>query len=153
MMKNIHRSVISPGINRLSERSAEIQKKGEIQLSQKKIGFIKSMCTEEKTNFSFKESSRGLLDFVKQSPTSFHAVKTASSMLEEAGFIRLAESSAWNLEANGKYYVTRNGSSLIAFCIPEDKMAAFRLFCSHTDSPSFKVKEGPQLSGTAGYTK
>lgn len=111
------------------------------------------MSTEGNEKFLFKETSQGLLDFVKQSPTSFHAVKTASDMLDAAGFVRLAESGEWNLQANGKYYVTRNGSSLIAFCIPEDKKAAFRLFCSHTDSPSFKVKEGPQLSGTDGYTK
>ena len=111
------------------------------------------MCTEEKIKFPFKETSQGLLDFVKQSPTSFHAVRTASEMLEKEGFVRLAESSAWDLEPDGKYYVTRNGSSLIAFCVPREKEAAFRLFCSHTDSPSFKVKEGPQLSGTAGYTK
>ena len=111
------------------------------------------MCTEEKIKFPFKETSKGLLDFVKQSPTSFHAVRTASEMLEKEGFVRLAESSAWDLEPNGKYYVTRNGSSLIAFCIPGEQETAFRLFCSHTDSPSFKVKEGPQLSGTAGYTK
>lgn len=108
---------------------------------------------KEKKTFLFKEISQGLLDFIKHSPTSFHAVKTASDMLDAAGFCRLLESDAWDLKANGKYYVTRNGSSLIAFCMQEGKNVPFRLFCSHTDSPSFKVKEGALLQSTEGYTK
>ena len=94
-----------------------------------------------------------LTDFIEQSPTAFHAVQNLKTMLDKDGFQELKEAEKWHLEPDGKYYVTRNGSSLIAFCVPREKEAAFRLFCSHTDSPSFKVKEGPQLSGTEGYTK
>lgn len=104
-------------------------------------------------DFNYKEVSAELLSFIEKSPTSFHAVKTAAELLEQAGFHRLSECDGWDLQPNGKYYVTRNGSSLIAFVLPEQTKAPFRLFCSHTDSPSFKVKEGPQLHTEEGYTK
>ena len=92
------------------------------------------------TGFDFRKEAEGLLDFIDKSPTVFHTVANAAAMLDAAGFCRLAESGHWELLAGKKYYVTRNGSSLIAFMIPGGEIGPFRLFCSHNDSPTFKVK-------------
>ena len=59
--------------------------------------------------------NKELFDFIKCSPTPFHAVKNVEETLEKAGFIPLCESEKWKLEKGKNYYVTRNGSSVIAF--------------------------------------
>ncbi|MBR4896984.1 MAG: M18 family aminopeptidase, partial [Clostridia bacterium] len=66
------------------------------------------------------QATEKLIAFIKDSPTAFHAVHTAAGMLEEAGFARLNECDAWDLAKGGKYYVTRNQSSILAFALPQD---------------------------------
>lgn len=66
-----------------------------------------------------KDLNQGLFDFIAKSPTCFQAVETSAEMLEQAGFEKLTEASAWELKAGNGYYVTRNQSSLIAFRMPE----------------------------------
>ena len=56
-----------------------------------------------------------LCDYIAASPTPFHAVKTMVGHLEQAGFERLLEDQDWALQTGGKYFLTRNGSSIIAF--------------------------------------
>ena len=67
----------------------------------------------------YKEVSQQLMSFIQQSPTAFHAVDTMKKMLNEAGYQELSESQKWIITKGGKYYVTRNQSSLIAFHIGE----------------------------------
>lgn len=100
----------------------------------------------------FIESTLELLDFIADSPTAFHAVKSAQVMLEEAGFIRLDEKKAYVLEAGCSYYVMRNSSSLIAFSIPSSAPDGFSIISAHTDSPCFKIKENPEISVSEAYT-
>ncbi|RCH84720.1 hypothetical protein CU097_009311, partial [Rhizopus azygosporus] len=57
------------------------------------------------------------LDFLNASPSPFHAVHEASARLEKAGFQKISEKHEWHLKKKGKYYFTRNGSSLVAFVI------------------------------------
>lgn len=94
----------------------------------------------------------GLMDFLRRSPGCFHAVKNLSDMLEAAGFQRLQETDPWSLQPGGNYYVTRNGSSLIAFRLPKEAPHRLRLTAAHTDSPTFKLKPGPALTD-AGLTR
>lgn len=60
------------------------------------------------------ELNQGLIDFLKASPTPFHATASLARRLEAAGYRRLDERDAWHTETGGRYYVTRNDSSLIA---------------------------------------
>ena len=69
--------------------------------------------------------------------------------LSYAGFTEIREEDPWQIERGGKYVVTRNGSALMAFTIPEDGGHAFRITASHGDSPSFKIKENPELRDAA----
>lgn len=91
--------------------------------------------------------NRELGDFLDLSPTPFHAVSTMSAMLEKAGFSALSETEQWSLEASGKYFVTRNGSSIIAFTVGTESMAdtGIRMAGAHTDSPCLMVKPQPEL--------
>ena len=88
--------------------------------------------------------NRELLDFIKRSPTAFQAVATAEDALRQKGFNELRESDKWVLEKNGKYYTKKNGSSLIAFEIPEGDFSGFMMTAAHGDNPSFKIKENAE---------
>jgi aminopeptidase I len=66
------------------------------------------------------EYSQPFLDFINNNPTVFHTVDFFSKRLESEGFVKLSERDAWDVEKGGKYYVTRNGSALVAFAIPEE---------------------------------
>ena len=98
---------------------------------------------------------REMLDFLQASPTAFHAVREAERLLE--GFTPLEENSRWALRPGGRYYVTRNRSSLIAFALPEELPDAgrppFAIVASHSDSPMFKIKENAEISVQGHYTQ
>ena len=83
-----------------------------------------------------------LLKDIYKSPTAFQAIDTMSEELEEAGFIRLNENTSYeNLEAGKNYYVTRNGSSILAFKLGKNMTnPRFKIVSSHSDCPSFKLK-------------
>lgn len=94
--------------------------------------------------------SKEFLRFIEKAKTPFHAVKEMSLRLDEAGFTKLLESQAWCIEANGKYYVTKNDSSIIAFTMPKDSEdLSFNITASHTDSPTFKVKHNHTVETAA----
>jgi len=91
--------------------------------------------------------NQGLLTFLKTSPTPFHAVTSAKAMLAEAGFVELLEQDDWQLSPGGRYYTTRNGSSLIAFVHGQESLpsSGIRMVGAHTDSPCLKVKPKPEI--------
>ena len=82
----------------------------------------------------------GMMDFIRRSPTAFHAVANLREMLEGQGFSPLNECEPWKLVPGGRYCVTRNQSSIIAFRIPKGDFNHFQLVASHSDSPCFKLK-------------
>ncbi len=99
------------------------------------------------------EKTKELINFIEKSPTAFHAVDEISKILEENGFTSLSECDKWNLEVGGKYYVTRNLSSIIAFAIPENFSPAFMITASHTDSPTYKLKSEYEAEACGKYIK
>ena len=100
----------------------------------------------------YQETSREVLNFIEHSPSCFHAVEQLSHMLDQAGYQRLKECDGWTLEQGGKYYVIRNGSSIIAFHVGQQlDNYHFQITASHSDSPSYKVKEKAELKGKGGY--
>lgn len=95
--------------------------------------------------------NEGLLAYLADSPTPFHAVTNLAATLRDAGFTPLDEKDSWSLDP-GKYYVTRNGSSIVAFVLGKQDLAdtGIRLVGAHTDSPCLKVKPRPEKL-TQGY--
>ena len=86
-----------------------------------------------------------LLSYLQQSPTPFHAVSSMQNTLQGEGFVELKESDAWDVKP-GKYFVTRNGSTIIAFIKGTDptEETGLRIVGAHTDSPCLKVKPNPE---------
>ena len=86
-------------------------------------------------------------EFLKNSYTAYHATQNVCNILTSNGFVELSLGEKWDIAEGGKYFVTRNGSSVIAFVVGANKVLSI---CeSHTDSPSFKVK-GTKLVASEG---
>ena len=92
-----------------------------------------------------------LMSFLDASPSVYHAVANLETELKNAGYTPLFEGESWNLIPGGKYYLTRGGSAIMAFRIPEGTPTGFMMTASHSDRPTFKVKENGELAGT--YTR
>ena len=99
------------------------------------------------------ETAKELLRFIKHCPGSFHTVKTVTDLLTEDGYTKLSESAPWPLRSGGKYFVTRNHSSVIAFRIPHRDFSAFLMTASHSESPAFKIKPDPEMPVKNYYVK
>ena len=99
------------------------------------------------------ESSRRLLDFIKKSPSCFHVVENFTERLLSCGFTELKEEASWKIVAGGKYFVCRNDSSIIAFVVPSLEFENFQIAAAHSDSPSFKIKENPEMCCDGIYVK
>lgn len=90
------------------------------------------------------------LEFIKKSPSTFHAVYELKNKCIENGFIELKEGEGWQLEKGKNYVVTRNGSSIMAFKIGKTlNVPAFNIVASHSDSPTFKLKEYAEIEGNS----
>ena len=92
-----------------------------------------------------------LKTFLDASHSVYHAAKNIADVLENAGYTRLYETDKWELSAGGKYYLVRGGTAVLAFRIPEGTPTGFMMTASHSDRPTFKVKENGVLEGK--YTR
>ena len=92
----------------------------------------------------------GLFQFIKRSPSAYHAVNSVKEALDKSGYTELLEGERWKLNVDGKYYVIRNGTSIIAFRAVRDARG-FMICASHSDTPSFRVKTTPETVGA--YTR
>ncbi len=87
-----------------------------------------------------------LCEFISAASTPFHAVREMVRRLQAAGFVALDESSALELQAGGRYYMTRNDSSIVAFVCGRESspLEGMRMVGAHTDSPCLMVKPKPE---------
>jgi len=89
-----------------------------------------------------RQQAQALLDFIDHSPSPWHAVDTVANQLKAHGFTPLHESESWQFQASGKYFVIRDGGSIIAFTLGQQAIAdsGFRIVGAHTDSPGLRLK-------------
>ena len=109
----------------------------------------------ETTRITTKEiqKTQELIDFIKRSPSCYHVIQNIAAELQAGGYERLNEAKDWTLRKGGRYFVTRNQSSLIAFTLPEDTMGGFLICASHSDSPTFKLKSNYEMTVDDRYLK
>lgn len=111
----------------------------------------------------YEKYAREMLTFIEKSPSCFHVIANIAGKLADKGFIQLKESGDWQLRMGQGYYVVRNDSSIIAFRLPNRKgreaanalgaMKGFHIIASHSDSPTFKLKEQPEIGVENQYLK
>lgn len=105
-------------------------------------------------NWDNESTIKNLMEFLDKSLTSFHAVREVENELTSAGFTKLSEQDLWKLEQEKTYFTVRNGSSIMAFQVPNcdrKEIKGFHIFAAHSDSPAFKLKENPELDKEGGY--
>ncbi len=90
--------------------------------------------------------SRSLLQYIENSPTAFHAVENLRQMLLQEGYVDLPQGT-WTLQPGGKYMLTVNASSIIAFRIPDATPSGFMMAAAHSDSPCFLLHHQPEITG------
>lgn len=92
------------------------------------------------------EFLNGLVDFLSTSPSPWHAVSNMAAKLKKAGFTQLSEGADWKIKSPGRYFVTRNDSSIIAFVNGKKNIVdhGMRMVGAHTDSPCLRVKPNPE---------
>ena len=89
--------------------------------------------------------------FLDKARSVYHGIALLKEQLEQAGYHNLPEQADWQLQPGGKYYLTRGGSALIAFRVPTVAPTGFLFSASHSDRPTFKLKENGELKGK--YTR
>lgn len=94
-----------------------------------------------------------LLEFIRKSPSCFHVIENVKKQLCAQGFEELSEKDHWNLQEGNRYFVTRNDSSILAFRIPKKNFSGFHLIASHSDAPTFRIKENAEIKVEKHYTK
>ena len=94
-----------------------------------------------------------LLDLFNNSYNEYFAISNIKKLLDENGFICLLENEKYEISLGKSYYILRDGSSIIAFKVPEklDELY-FKIVASHSDSPVLKIKENPTVIEN-GYNK
>ena len=83
---------------------------------------------------------QSLFDYLKESPSPYHAVAAAAAASGSRGLCALGRARGLEPEPGKGYYVTRNQSSLIAFRLPEGPLTGWRITAAHGDAPTFYVK-------------
>jgi len=94
---------------------------------------------------------KALVSFLDASHSVYHVAAYLANTLEKEGYTRLSEGEKWELLPGGKYYLTRGGTAVLAFRIPKGETKGFLMSASHSDRPTFKVKENGELRGA--YTR
>lgn len=93
--------------------------------------------------------AQGFIEFVNSSVTPFHAVSTSKAHLQSSGFQELHEHQSWSLNKGGKYFFSRNQSSIFVFIVGKDFSAetgGFRIIGTHTDSPCPKIAPASKVT-------
>lgn len=108
---------------------------------------------EQKMNQQAVNETRNLIDFLEKSPTAFQAVANISAKLTENGFEKLHEGVKWNLVPGGKYFITRNNTTCIAWRMPSAAPQSVMVAASHTDSPTFKIKANQENEAFGKYLR
>ncbi|MDD3367340.1 MAG: M18 family aminopeptidase [Lachnospiraceae bacterium] len=93
----------------------------------------------------YEEKAKELLQFIEKSPSCYHVIDNFRKQLTGKGFTELREEARWDLQPGGQYFVTRSDSAIIAFKIPKEHFTNFQIVASHSDSPSFKIKEKEEM--------
>lgn len=99
--------------------------------------------------------SQNLVDFLDINPSPYHVVEGGKQLLNNKGFKQLELTETWSLKRGGKYYITRNGSTLVAFIVGtgEPEEHGFKIVGAHTDAPALKIKAIPEMLAEKKYLK
>ncbi len=88
-----------------------------------------------------------LINFIHKSPSTYHVISNISETLLKNNFQEIKLTDKWVLEKGKKYFTTKNGSAIFAFCIGNSDLpsSGIKMISAHSDSPGFKIKPNPEI--------
>lgn len=94
-----------------------------------------------------------LIDFIHASPSPFHVVINIKEALHKQGFTELNPAQEWKIKPGEKYFVSKNGTAIIAFIagLGKPEESGFRIIAAHSDSPWLKIKPAPGTRTNKNY--
>ncbi|KAK4075922.1 hypothetical protein Trihar35433_2482 [Trichoderma harzianum] len=96
-------------------------------------------------------------DFLRENPTVFHTVDYFKTKLRQSGYVELPARDSWSgkIQPGGKYWVTRNGSSIIAFAVGKSYKPGngVGMIAGHIDALTARLKPVSKKPTTAGYVQ
>lgn len=99
--------------------------------------------------------AKNLMDFIDSSHSSFHATKNVEELFIKEGFKKINLQDKWELEKEGKYFVTKNNSAIIGFVVGKGEIEedGFKIVGAHTDAPTFRIKPNPEMTVEGKYLR
>lgn len=97
--------------------------------------------------------AEALMGFLDKSVCNVWAVNTLRNMLSEAGFQELDMRDGWDLKPDGKYFVVKNETALVAFVVGSDITSGYKIISAHSDSPGFRIKPAPEMLADGNILK
>ena len=93
---------------------------------------------------TIEEHADEFVRFINESPTKFHAVQVLAERLTSHGFTRSHEHQDWSsdIRQGGRYFFTRNASSIVAFAIGAkyELPGPIAMVGTHLDAITWRVK-------------
>ena len=110
-------------------------------------------CFPKATRSAAEVYCKPFCDFLTDNPTVFHTVDSTKEQLKKAGWTELSERDAWDIKPSGRYFLERNGSSLIAFVVGDNYEPGngAAIIAGHVDALTAKLKPVSEVPNKAGY--
>ncbi len=99
-----------------------------------------------------KQFARDFIDFSYKGKSVYHVVKSIEEFCTNKGYKELKLCEEWDISRGGKYYIKRNGSTIIVFSVG-DGDNLFKITTNHTDTPGFKIKPSPVSVSEKNYLR
>mmetsp|Transcript_6397 Transcript_6397/g.15462 ORF Transcript_6397/g.15462 Transcript_6397/m.15462 type:complete len:474 (+) Transcript_6397:67-1488(+) len=98
------------------------------------------------------QAAKRFVDFVNETGSPYHSVAACTNVLAASGFQELQDGKPWSLKAGGKYFVTKDGSDVMAFVVggkfKADGDSGLSMVGAHTDSPCLRLRPNSKMSGS-----
>lgn len=100
---------------------------------------------KQKQVLTDKKRVKDLMKYIDASPTAYQATEVQKNLLFENNFEELDRATPWTLNPGDKRFLILGDAGIIAFIVGEDKFAPFHILGAHSDSPSLRLKENPEM--------
>lgn len=115
---------------------------------------VRTLCSEKSmSSFTIRDGEKDsyttdFLQYLNESSTAFHATRGARNRFLAAGFQEINETEAWSISKGGRYFFTRNGTTVFAFTVGDNYAPGngFNIAAAHTDSPHLRLKAVPTVT-------
>lgn len=89
--------------------------------------------------------TQAFFSYMTTALTPYHAARKSQDMLVAEGIPALDENADWALAPGGRYFLTTNDGTTIAFALPQGAPRGFRIVATHNDSPALRLKPQPEI--------